>query len=161
MKVCDVMVPLRHQMKSTDGIREFVTVIKILRVSENSPWTKTLPVLDDQGKVIGMLSMTDILKAVFPSYLYTADLSMFTWDGMLESLAKHVTGKTVADFMAKPVITILHDRPLMEGVDHMLKHGISTLPVLDRTGNVLGILYMSDIFFVIASAMPGDSGEAT
>ena len=44
-----------------------------------------------------MLSMTDILKAVHPSYMDLMNLSNFTWDGMVESLAKSAASQEDRD----------------------------------------------------------------
>lgn len=159
MKAHEVMEPVTHHLKPDDGLREFLRTIKDARAGDKTPWVKTLPVLDTHGKPIGMLSMTDILKTIYPRYLYTTDLSMFTWDGMLETLASHATGKKVADLMTRPVITVLEDHPLMECLDRMLKHGISTVPVVDHAQRLIGMLYKSDLFFVITAAMLGETGE--
>ncbi len=68
-----------------------------------------MPVLDKDGKLVGMLSMTDILKAVHPSYMDLMNLSNFTWDGMVESLAKSAADKKVETLMSKDVITVKED----------------------------------------------------
>lgn len=159
MKACKLMHPVKHFLSPTDGIKEFVQAVTEARTEEHTRWIKALPVLDTQGILVGMLSMTDVLKAIYPPYLYTTDLSMFTWDGMLETLARHATGKKIADLMTKQVITVHENDPLMECVDHMLKHGFSTLPVVDHAHRLIGMLYKSDLFFVITGAMLGEPGN--
>lgn len=153
MKARDVMVPLGCYLQPEDGLREFVTAMRSVQDQKNMLGVTALPVLDARKQLVGMLSMEDILRAIFPQYLYATDLSMFTWDGMLESLATHAAGKTVGSLMTTTVISIRDDRPLMECVDHMLKHDISTLPVLDRNGAMLGLISQRDIFFAIADAL--------
>jgi CBS domain-containing protein len=160
MKARDAMVPIGPYLRPDEGIKEFVAALESMRDHQDTRWVRTLPVLDIQSELVGMLSMTDILKAVYPGYLSTTELSPFTWDGMLESMAAQAAGKKVADLMTSPVITVLVDHPLMECVDHMLKHGISTLPVVDHGGKIVGMLHKSTIFAIIADAMlsaPGNS----
>lgn len=155
MKARDLMVPIQAFLKPDDGLKEFVITIRNARGCEETRGVRSLPVIDASGKLVGVLSMKDILKATYPPYLYDTELSLFTWDGMLESMAKHVVGKRVSDLMTKPVITVKDDHPLMECVDHMLKYQISTIPVTDHGGRFLGMLYESDLFFAIAGNLPG------
>lgn len=152
------MQPVRHYLKPEDGLREFIRAATDVRACETHPWGTTLPVLDADGRLVGMLSITDILKALYPPYLYATDLSMLTWDGMLETLARHATGKQVRDLMTRDIITVREDHPLMECVDHMLKHHISTLPVVDHEGRLVGMLYKSSLFFAITGALLGENG---
>ncbi len=155
MKARDLMVPVNAFLMPEDGIEEFSKNIRIVRSWEKTCGVRSLPVLDAAGKLVGILSMYDILKAVYPSYLYETDLSLFTWDGMLESLATKIKGKKVVNFMSKAVITVKDDHPLMECVDHMLKHRISTLPVVAHDGKLLGMIFESEVFFAVADALFG------
>jgi predicted transcriptional regulator len=81
------------------------------------------------------------------------DLGDFTWEGMVESIARKSSGKLVRDVMSKIVITVDEDASLMECVDHMIKHNIKRLPVVDKSGKVIGMLYERDVFFAITKAM--------
>jgi CBS domain containing-hemolysin-like protein len=45
----------------------------------------------------------------------------------------------------------------MECVDHILKNRVRRMPVLDKTGNVVGMVYMRDIFYAITKAMLEES----
>ena len=103
-----------------------------------------------------MLSMTDILKAAYPCYMRMMDLGEFAWDGMLESLTREEGTKKVKEIMTSPVITVHEDYPLMECVDLLLKNHIRRMPVLDKTGKVIGMLYMRDIFFAVTQSMIED-----
>jgi len=159
MKALDLMVPLHEFLKPTNTLKEAVNKLKSARRDEMRIGVKGLPVLDDCGKLVGLLSMGDILKAVFPSYMTLMDLGDFTWDGMVESLAKKVSGRSVESLMTKQVVTVPEDAPLMECVDHMLKKDVKRLIVLDKHGKVIGMLYERDVFFVITKSMMDDSGE--
>ena len=55
--------------------------------------------------------------------------------------------------MTKDVITVKEDSPLMDAVDHMIKRNVKRLPVIDKTGKVIGMLYERDVFFAIVKAM--------
>jgi CBS domain-containing protein len=44
----------------------------------------------------------------------------------------------------------------MECVDLILKKRVRRMPVLDKKGKVLGMVYLRDIFFAITKAMLGE-----
>lgn len=153
MKAKDIMIPLEDYLTPENTLKEAVTLLRTAKRGEERVGVKGLPVLDEKGRLVGMLSMRDILKAVFPFYLSMMDLGEFTWDGMVESLAKKVANKKVKEIMSKQVITVPEDVPLMECIDHMLKHNIKRLPVVNKEGKVVGMIYERDVFFAVTKAM--------
>jgi CBS domain-containing protein len=156
MKAKDLMIPIEDYLRPDNTLKEAVNLLRIAKKGEEKVGLKGLPVLDKEGKLVGMLSMTDILKAVHPSYMDLMNIGNFTWDGMVESLAKSVADKKVESVMSKEVITVREDDPLMECVDLVIKNNIRRLPVVDMTGKVVGMLYERDIFFAIVKAMLED-----
>jgi CBS domain-containing protein len=156
MKAKDFMIPVQDSLSPGMTLKEAVKLLRVARKGEERVGLKGLPVLDKDGKPAGMLSMTDVLKAVHPAYLSLMNLSNFTWEGMVESLAKDAADKKVETVMSKVVITVKEDDPLMECVDLMIKNNVKRLPVLDRTGKVAGMIYERDVFLAIAKAMLQD-----
>ncbi len=153
MRARDLMVSLQEFLLPDNTLKDAVNMLRTAKRGEERIGVKGLPVLDTSGRLVGMLSMTDILKAVFPSYMSLMNLGDFTWNGMLEEMAKRVADKKVEIFMTRKVITVREDAPLMECVDHMIRNGIKRLPVLERSERVVGMLYERDLFFAIMRAM--------
>jgi CBS domain-containing protein len=153
MKAKDLMITVQDFLKPDDTLRDAVNLLKVAKRGEERVGVNGLPVLDEAGKLVGMLSMRDILKAVHPTYMDLMDLGDFTWDGMLEEAAKKIADKRVYTLMTKDVITTKEDSPLMDAVDHMIKENVKRLPVVDKTGKVVGMLYERDVFFAIVKAM--------
>jgi CBS domain-containing protein len=160
MKARDLMHPLTDFLRPDQPLREAVALLKTVRRGEENISARALPVLDGTMKFVGMLSMGDILKAIWPSYMSLMDLGDFTWDGMVEQIAKRSKDIPVKDLMTKEVITVKEDAPLMECVDHMIKHGIKKLPVIGAGGQVAGMLYERDLFFAIVGAMLKDEADS-
>ncbi len=159
MKAKDIMVPIRDFLKPDSTIKDAVNLLKTASRGEQRVGVMGLTVFDDTGKLVGMLSMTDVLKAVYPSYMSMMNLGDFTWDGMLESLAAQAKDKKVGEFMTRDVVTVNENEPLMECVDLILKKRVRRMPVLSKDGKVVGMVYLRDIFFAITKAMLGeDSG---
>lgn len=157
MKAKDLMIPLQDYLSPENTLKEAVNLLRTAKRGEERVGVKGLPVLNEKGMLVGMLSMRDILKAVFPFYLMMMELGDFTWDGMVEGIAKRSADRLVRDIMTKVVITVDEDAPLMECIDHMIKHNIKRLPVIDKSGRVVGMLYERDVFFALTKAMLEES----
>jgi CBS domain-containing protein len=158
MKARDLMIPLHEYLTPDTTLSEAANILRTARRDEEKIGVKGLPVLDKDGKMVGFLSIGDILKAVFPPYMSLMDLGEFTWDGMVEDMAKKVKDKKVSEMMTTKVISVPENAPLMECVDHMIKNNVKRLPVIGKDGKVIGILYERDVFFVITKAMLNESG---
>jgi CBS domain-containing protein len=73
-------------------------------------------------------------------------------DIVIEVLAQDVNidSVTVGDVMSDQLVTVTDDASLSETVDVMRTHGIRRLPVIDRTGNLQGIITVDDILELMA-----------
>lgn len=153
MKARDLMIPLQEYLTPDTTLKEAASILRTAKRDEEKVGVKGLPVLDKDGKMVGFLSIGDVLKAVFPPYMSLMDLGEFTWDGMVEDMAKKVKDKKVSEMMTTKVISVAEDAPLMECIDHMIKSSVKRLPVIGKDGKVTGILYERDVFFAITKAM--------
>lgn len=153
MKAKDLMIPLQEHLTPDMPLVRAAHMLRTAKRGEEKVGVKGLPVLDQSGKMVGFLSIGDILKAVFPSYMSLMNLGDFTWDGMVEDFAKKAACRSVSDVMTTDIITVSDDSSLMECVDHMLKNSVKRLPVIDKTGKVVGMLYERDVFYEITRAM--------
>jgi acetoin utilization protein AcuB len=98
---------------------------------------RRLPVLDDQGQIIGIVSEKDLLYAA-PSP--ATSLSIYELHYQLSHLA-------VTELMTKEVISVSSDALLEVAARLMADHKIGGLPVVDD-GKLVGIITQSDIFKV-------------
>lgn len=155
MKAKDLMIPIKKSLKPDDTIKEAVNLLQVNINDKEQLRGEVLIVLNQAGAIIGVLSMHDILKAVHPSYLTMteADLGNFTWDGMVEALAKEARNKTIDTFMTPDVATVRENDSLMECVNLMIKRNVHQLPVLDDCGKIAGMIYERDIFCAITEVM--------
>jgi len=153
MKARDLMVSIEQCLKPDNTLQEAVNILQTARGNEGCQGITGLPILDQAGKMVGILSMKDILKAVHPFYLSMMDLGEFTWDHMVQSLAKGAACKKVKDHMTREVVTVRGKDPLMECIDLMIKHNVRLLPVMDDQGQVEGMICEQDVFCAITGAM--------
>jgi CBS domain-containing protein len=153
MKARDVMIPIRYFITPDNTIREAISLLIGAHKDLLNQGIRALPVLDSHRKLIGMLSEQDILKAVYPFYMSMADVGMFGWDGMLESMAASVGDQTVETYMSRDFPVIHQQASLITCVDLFVKRKINLLPVIDEANHVLGILHQQNIINVIARAI--------
>jgi predicted transcriptional regulator len=106
------------------------------------------PVLDTKRRVIGILSITDILNTFSPDFLPMLGNVDFIKDyGALDISVKDVKDLAklkVADIMTKNVVTIDQEGDLVAAISLMKKHGFHTLPVIEN-GRLVGMVSNIDI----------------
>lgn len=112
---------------------------------------RRLPVLDHDGRLIGIVSERDLLRAS-PSPATT--LSVWEMNELLEELP-------LRDVMTRNVLTVAPSTPLQEAAQLMVDRKIGGLPVVDAD-RVVGVITETDIFRVfcsmLASAPSGAAG---
>ncbi|MHB8810840.1 MAG: CBS domain-containing protein [Desulfobulbaceae bacterium] len=148
MKVKDIMVPITEHLGPEDSLRQAVLTMRSAK-RWHGQGVKGMVVLDGEGRLAGILSIKDILRSTIPVYL-DPKISRFSWDGMLEEMARQVACRLVKDFMSREVITIDAEASLMACTDLLIEKNLQRLPVVNPEGKVVGIVYIRDIYNVIS-----------
>ena len=100
---------------------------------------RRLPVVENNGRLIGILTLSDIHKAQ-PSAATT--LSIWELNYMLAALK-------VKRIMTPDPITITPNHTIGDAARLMLENRIGGLPVVDEAGELVGIITESDIFSMV------------
>ncbi|MBN1954255.1 MAG: CBS domain-containing protein [Anaerolineae bacterium] len=100
-----------------------------------------LPVVDDDGKLIGIVTENDLKL-----FLSTAPSP-----GVMKRQHR------MDQVMRSPAISISPDYPLEEAARVMVKHNITGLPVVDETNHLVGIITHSDIFAQLADTLGAET----
>jgi CBS domain-containing protein len=148
--VADVMTRDPVTARSETPLKEVIQILAERRISG-------LPVVDDGGKLVGVISETDLMwqesGVTPPAYIMILDSVIY-----LENPARYerdlhkALGQTVGEVMNRdPVVTIALDKPLSEAAKLMHDRKVHRLPVLDHRGQVVGILTRGDIIRAMAS----------
>lgn len=128
---------MMESLKVQDYMNHYpVTFTKDMGVEEASlRFLKTKqiggPVIDDNGKLIGFLSESDILPKMLETIYYN----------------EHIAD--VADLMRKEVLTMKPYDSIMELGQLMLKNKPKVYPVIDDDGDLLGTICRNDVLLAI------------
>ena len=138
--VKDVMSTLPVWVSESASFREIAARLRECRVS-------AFPVLDEDGKVTGVVSEADLLvkEAV-------ADEPNVVW-GLLAGIVHHAergkaAGVTAASLMTSPAVTIGPDETVEHAARLMYDRKIKRLPVVDQAGGLAGIISRTDVLAV-------------
>ena len=103
-------------------------------------------VTNEQGSIVGMLSMYDILLFLLPKHVKIwGNISDIEIEGIIENTAGKLKNLLVGDIMTPKIISITPDTHLMMILDIMIKKHIRRLPVV-ANDEAIGIVYISDLF---------------
>lgn len=152
--VADVMSPDPILVGPQMPIKEAIKMLAEQRISG-------LPVVEDTGKLVGVISETDLLWQETgvepPVYIMFLDSVIY-----LENPARYdqelhkALGQTVGEVMSKePPVTIKPDEPLRKAAKVMQEKSIRRLAVTNEAGKVIGILTPGDIVRAMVAKIEG------
>lgn len=110
-----------------------------------------LPVVDGDGKVVGMLTEGDLLRRdeIGTERQRPRWLEFLLGPGRLADEYVRTHGRKVGEIMTENVIRVAEDPPLAKIVQLMERHHVKRLPVL-RGGALVGIVSRADLVRALA-----------
>jgi CBS-domain-containing membrane protein len=136
-KVADVMT------RKVIAVREGATFKEIAgRLRDEH--VSAFPVIDDDNKVIGVVSAADLLAkeaVAAESQNFTGPLAGLLHRQELEK----ARGTTAGDLMTRPPVTVRPDDPVSQAAQLMYDRRVKRLPVVDSAGRLAGIVSRTDV----------------
>lgn len=115
-----------------------------------------LPVVDGDGRYVGVFGEREFLEAVFPGYLKTLKYAAFVKEGLDEALEPDVA--CLDQPLGHHVNTEHVDLPPGAGdtalAETFLHHRVLIVPIVDD-GRVVGVVRRSDFFRTLAESVLG------
>jgi CBS domain-containing protein len=154
----DVMQKRFHALKPQMTINEAIQYLK--RASEEEGRRVFgMIVHDEAGRLIGMLSMYDVLHLIRPKHTQVwGIMTDIEVSGLFEVIAERAQSVHVEDLMTADVITVEPDTHLLHVLDIMLKKHVRRLPVV-KEGIVEGMVYLSDLFYFLVEKLTPTAGR--
>ena len=153
MQAADVMTFGAASIRADAPVEEAARVMLQHRISG-------LPVVDDNGDLIGMVTEGDLLRR-------EASAERRRWLELVLGSTKPADGPrlahlaTVSEVMTRPAVTVSEDTPIQEVANILQRHRIKRVPVV-RGGKVTGIVSRADLLrglARLAEDMPAASAE--
>jgi CBS domain-containing protein len=148
----DIMTTEFHTLGPGDSIAQAVKLFGEA-TQEEGRRVFGMMVTDTLGRLIGLLSMHDVLLFIPPKHVrlwgVMEDIDV---SGLMETVCERAKSVRVEDIMTTDVITVTPDTPLMTVLDIMIKKHVRRLPVVDGE-KIEGIVYISDLFHHFAERL--------
>ena len=142
MKAKDIMYTEVITVKQTTTLRELNEILQRNNIT-------AAPVVDDENRVVGMVTEGDLIRAILPSYLELHENSLYLHDfEYLEERVHHVENMQVKEIMTPGVISVTEDTPILKVGSIFLLKRIERIPVM-RGDKLVGIINRSDIYRAI------------
>ncbi|MCP3873833.1 MAG: CBS domain-containing protein [Desulfobacteraceae bacterium] len=145
MNTLSVMDTNFHHLLPQNTIVDAIRMFKKASASEGKEIFGMM-VIDGDGKLVGMLSMYDILLFIQPKHIHIlGEMEDLSTEPIFEGLIERVKKICVEDLMSTDLVTIKPETHLMMILDIMNKRHVRRLPVINKE-QVVGIVYRSKVF---------------
>ncbi len=139
-------------MKTRDFMRKDLTSVdtdtpihEVIYIMEQAGLS-SLPVLDEDGKIVGMISERDVLRAALPSYFdmlhSTAILPSFN---QLSQSLERIAAEPAARFMVEAPQVARPDHEDMQIAELFLRKRLKQIPVVNEAGYLVGVVRRIDL----------------
>ncbi len=137
--VRDVMTRTVLTVRPDTSLKEVARLLIERRISG-------LPVVDDAGRVVGVISEGDLLaKEQQPDAIHHRPLArLFGESAETRQLLAKAEARTAGDAMTSPALTIAASQPIDVAASIMIERQVNRLPVTDA-GKLVGIVTRADV----------------
>lgn len=140
--IAEIMTKDVVTVKAETTLREIAVIFDERRFG-------SLPVTDNSGKLIGIVTASDLIEQGRSLHIPTV-ISLFDWviplesEKTLERELHKMTAQTVGEILTTEVVTVSSTEPISKAADVMSYHKLHALPVVDN-GILVGIVSRIDI----------------
>jgi CBS domain-containing protein len=166
-QVRDILVPLDEYPK-VGTTSTLLDAFKVLRAGyQTGRRYRHVLVLDAGDRLVGILSMRDILRGIFPDYLRPEDHQRYQgmsgdvgglaaiWQATCEEQCPASAAKPVSGFMAAVPSSVTPDSPIALAAYLLVAYDTSMLPVVENQ-RVVGVCRIIDVFNEASEAVLHD-----
>ncbi len=146
MRASDVMVTEVISVKPDSNVQDVVELLLTNRIS-------AVPVVDDTGKLVGMLSEGDLIRRdeAHTEHDHPWWLQLLVSRDVLAAEYVKEHGRRVADIMSRTVVSADPDTPVADIAALLERHRIKRVPVV-HNGKVVGIVSRANLIQALATS---------
>ncbi len=136
MKVSEIMTTGVKTAKSDTSVKDIANTMCFNKISG-------LPIVDDDDKIIGIVSEKDLLTRMFPDMATIAAEGRPDFEAMEKDYADTLS-LVASDIMTSVVSTVSPDMPIMKAASMMCVNKIRRIPVAEND-KIVGIISIGDV----------------
>jgi CBS domain-containing protein len=116
--------------------------------------TNGMIVVDDDYKVVGMITSNTLIKACIPAYIKNnVQLASFGAPNLFVDSCDKAKDLLVKDIMKEDIPCLTEDMKVIEVAAKVMAPDFTRLPVIDKEGKLIGIVTRTQIRWAIARAL--------
>jgi CBS domain-containing protein len=138
MLVSDIMTRNPKTVSPDTKLREVASIMCLYRIP-------ALPVVDEEGKLVGNISEMDLLKNLLPTM---EDIMAGEATMELERMALNYStsmGHRVNDMMMKNPVSVSPGMHVLKATAKMTSHRFRRIPVTDGDDKLVGVMSLGDV----------------
>lgn len=149
MQARDVMISPVITVGTTATVRQVAKILLERRIS-------AVPVVDSAGKMVGIVTESDLMHRTEAGTErpYAWWLRFLTGDAELAADYVKSHAVRVGDIMTRTVVTADPETPLHEIAMLLEKHQIKRVPIVNKAGELVGIVSRANLIQAVATARP-------
>ncbi|MCX8076214.1 MAG: CBS domain-containing protein [Aquificaceae bacterium] len=163
-KAKDLMVPisLYPSLGEDEPLENAFSLLE--KTFEEGREYRNVLVLSKDAKLVGILSMMNLIEGILPSFLrevkgYQGQLQehvalSFIWQDILSDAKRIAKSRKIKEVLRPVSATLSPEDPITKALYLMLNGNIMVLPVVQE-GKVLGVVRFVDVFTEIAKLITG------
>jgi CBS domain-containing protein len=137
MKVSEIMTKKVYTISPDSTLKECAEALNRYNINGL--------VVVEKEKVVGVITRSDIFKAILPRYPDIIEEERYVSDlEYVEERANKLFEMEVKDIMGAPPITVNSDMPIVKAGSTMILRRVKQVPVVDK-GKLVGIITLTDI----------------
>ncbi|MCX8103281.1 MAG: CBS domain-containing protein [Candidatus Bipolaricaulota bacterium] len=136
MKVKEIMTKDLTAAELTMTVRELIELFHQSGLS-------SVPVVNDEGRIVGIISERDIIEGALPGYFEV--LYGITDMNHLSQKLREIENDHIEFYMTPEVIKIEEDEDDLTAADLMIRKNVKVLPVVNKDGILVGMLRRIDL----------------
>ena len=139
MKVREIMT------KDLTAVERDVPVRELIFILDNAEMPN-VPVVDDEGVLIGFISEKDLIRAALPGYFEMLHSASFIPDmNQLASKLAEIADEPLEKYMRSDVLSVTEQDDDLRAADLIIRKGVKNVPVVDGEGRLVGRVRRIDL----------------
>jgi CBS domain-containing protein len=139
MKVREIMTKDLTSVEPDIPIRELIFILDNSRMPN-------VPIVDDEGKLIGIISEKDVIRAALPGYFEMLHSASFIPDmNQLARKLAEIADDPISGYMRSSPLHVTEQDDVLQAADLIIRQGLKNLPVVDGEMHLIGRVKRIDL----------------